>query len=62
MTRQNAHVGQISVRIPDDVIRRLDAVAQQKRATRSKVIVDALRKQLALPPVNLFDSEKSTAA
>ncbi len=52
----------ISLRAPNEVIRELDKIAAQRGATRSRVIVDALRRQFDIPTPNVADAPTRRSA
>lgn len=40
---------QTGLRVPEDVLRRIDAIARQRGRTRSRIIVELLRAALDMP-------------
>ena len=53
---------QVMIRMPAPLRREIERVASERGATRTTVILDAVRLALELPAPNLFDDPSATDA
>ena len=59
--RRRSDKHQVLIRTPRHILTEVDRVARIREVSRTTVILDAVRRQLAIPEPNIFDKADSPA-